>query len=128
MHSRPFFSMPTDTVEAQIAKIKSKVQPELLHGRTEWEKMLINQSDIGLQQNETLARAADEIHKALDLIQEQTTLTNGRVNKAEKDIKDHDEILKGYQKASARRTKVMTTCIPFIVVGLEIIAKKLGWL
>lgn len=128
MPPKPLFSLTSHTVSERIAKIKSKVDPAILKERTDFERLMIEGRDVTYQQNETLAEAADEIREKLIEVHEQTVETNGKVKDHESRIKTNETILKGYQKSAANRTKLMTTCIPFAVVGLEIAAKKLGLL
>jgi hypothetical protein len=120
--------MPDHSIAERIASIRPKISPALLEGKSEFEKLMLQQNDIGFQQNEALAEAADEIRSKLIEVHGQTTLTNGRVTATEKQIQEHDEILRGYQKAAAKRTKIMVSLIPIIGVVLEIFAKKLGLL
>lgn len=122
MHTRTSIlaSMP-DSVEKRIAKIKSKVAPELLDSCSEKDKMLINAADILQQQNEILARGQDETNGTLEEVREQTTKTNGTV-------KEHDAFITDYKRSAAKRTRLMVGAVPFLVVGLEVAAHKLGWL
>lgn len=108
-------SIPSASVEDRIAQIQSKVRPDLLSGRTDVEKMLLNQSDISLQQNEILARAADEINQTLEEVKTQTTKTNGTVQNHEQRIMINEGVLKGYQDAAAKRTKMLLLLLPILV-------------
>jgi len=125
---RPLFSHAAETVAERIARIKPKVDPMFLRDKTEFEKMMLEGRDIMFQQNETLADAADEIVDTLKDVKSQSTITNGRVTKAEVEIRNHGDFIDGWKKSAAKRTKIMTTLIPVFVVGLEIVAHKLGWL
>lgn len=110
------------TVQKQVSSIRSKVLPELLQGRTDVERALLNAADIIQQQNEILARSADEQNSSLVFIQDQTTKTNGRVNKHDQQIEEHTEILDAYKRGAARRNKMLLATLPFLVpIGGKII-------
>lgn len=90
--------------------------------------MLLNAVDILQQQGEVTGRGLDETNQTLEEVVTQTKLTNGTVKNHEGRIAANEGILREFQKAAARRTKIMTTAIPLVVVGLEIVAKKAGLL
>lgn len=93
----PLFSLPVDTVEKRIAQIHSKINPEILKGKTDFEKMVLDQNDVLLQHGEVLARSADEQNSSLGLIQVQVTATNGRVNGHDEKLAAHDRQFQTYK-------------------------------
>lgn len=95
--SRPFFSMPEQTVEKRISLLKPKINSELLKGKTDFERMVLEQNDLMLQHGETLARSADEQNHSLDIIQVQVLTTNGRMDRAEEKLLAHDKQLLTYK-------------------------------
>jgi hypothetical protein len=120
--------MPSETVESRIGKIQSKINPELLRGKTDFERMVLEQNDKTLQHGEVLARSADEQNKYLDTIQTQVLETNGKVKNHESRIKENETFIRSIKTSAKKRTAWTIALIPIIGVGLEIIAKKAGWL
>lgn len=89
--------MPPETVEKRIAQVHSKISPELLKGKTDFERLVLDQNDMALQHGEILARSADEQNKSLDAIQGQVFATNGRMNQAEEKLAAHDRQFATYK-------------------------------
>lgn len=91
------FSLPSETVEVRLSKVKPKIQAELLKGKTDFEKMVLEQNDMTLQHGEILGRSADEQNRSLDIIQAQVLATNGRVNKHDERLAKHDRQFATYK-------------------------------
>lgn len=94
---KPMFSMPNQTVEKRIGQVKSKINPEVLKGKTDFEKMVLDQNDMTLQHGEILARSSDEQNVSLQIIQVQVEATNGRVNKHDERLAAHDRQFATYK-------------------------------
>lgn len=128
MSRAPVFSIPSQSVESRINAVTPKINSELLKGKTDFEKMVLQQNDMTLQHGEIIARAVDEQNKSLDLIQSQVVETNGKVKDHEIRIQKSEEYIKNMKAGAKARTTLTITLVPIFAIFLEVVAKHFGWL
>ena len=128
----------TPSAAAAIAAIQHKVPEPLMRMAAQIEpalhadifQHLLKQSDMNLQQNEMLAEAIDVINAMAHEIKTQTTLTNGRVLKAEASIKvlnaESEQQKEATKKWRMYSTRFMTIMIPTITLAGYSLISEIG--